>query len=227
MKNITIITSVIDTPNIPLSYTKIRSVFTKEQRFEQLKQTIDTVRQKIPDNQIFLIECSPLSEIEKQYLTNIVDYFVNMYDTQNQQLINRMFTPSKSMGEGTMTIYALQYLINKNIEYDNLFKISGRYWLNDSFSYELYDNSMSCIHCIGGDSNNVFTCFYKLSKVDSLLWQNYLKSSENKFINCIGFELIFGEFIKQSMTPTNKKIVVENKVGINGYVSICGSYIDM
>ena len=23
------------------------------------------------------------------------------------------------------------------------------------------------------------------------------------------------------------KIVVENKVGINGYVSICGSYIDM
>lgn len=38
MKNITLITSVIDTPNIPLSYTNTRSVYTKEVRFEQLKK---------------------------------------------------------------------------------------------------------------------------------------------------------------------------------------------
>ena len=71
MKNITLITSVIDTPNIPLSYTPIRSLFTKEIRFEQLKKTIATIREKIPDNQIILIECSLLSEDERQYLTNV------------------------------------------------------------------------------------------------------------------------------------------------------------
>jgi len=227
MKNITLITSVIDTPNIPLSYTKTRSVFTKEQRFEQLKNTIITVREKIPETRILLMECSPLSENEQRYLTDNVDYFVNIYDTQNQQLINRMFTPSKSMGEGTMTICALQYLIDNNIEYDNLFKISGRYWLNDSFSYELYNNSMSCIHCIGGDYNNVFTCFYKLSKEDVFLWYDYLKNSENKFINCIGFEYLFGEFITQCTSPINKLFIDDIKIGINGFVSICGSYIDM
>jgi RecG-like helicase len=87
MKNITLITSVIDTPNIPLSYTPTRSVFTKEIRFEQLKKTISTIREKIPDNRIILIECSLLSEDERQYLTNAVDYFLNIYDTDDQLLI--------------------------------------------------------------------------------------------------------------------------------------------
>ena len=38
MSNLVLITSVINTPNTPLSYSKIRSVFTREQRFEQTKK---------------------------------------------------------------------------------------------------------------------------------------------------------------------------------------------
>jgi hypothetical protein len=224
MKNITLITSVINTPNLPLSYTRTRSVFTKEERFEQLKKTIETVREKIPETQICLVECSYLYQNEREYLISAVDYFINIYETQNMLLIQRMFTISKSMGEGTMTMYALQYLNDNNIGYDNLFKISGRYWLNDTFLYKLYDNFLTCTHRIGGDINNVFTCFYKLSKDDSRFWLDYLKNSENDFINCIGFEVIFAKFIK---SLKNKNVIIENKVGINGYVSICGSYIDM
>ena len=219
MKNITLITSVIDTPNIPLSYANTRSVFTKEVRFEHLKRTIQTVREKIPDNRIILIECSLLSENEVQYLTNAVEYFVNIHDTQNQALINRMFTASKAMGEGTMTIHALQYLLSHNIEYENFFKITGRYWLNDNFSYELYDNHVSCICPI---ENKVCTFFYKLSKDASLLWLDYLINSENEFMNCIGYESIFAEFTKKM----NINSVIMNKLGVNGYVSVCGGYID-
>ena len=62
MKNITLITSIIDTPNLPLSYTNCRSVFTKQQRFEQTQNTIASIREKIPDNKIILIECSPLND---------------------------------------------------------------------------------------------------------------------------------------------------------------------
>jgi hypothetical protein len=223
MKNITLITSVIDTPNIPLSYTPTRSVFTKEIRFEQLKKTIATIREKIPDNRIILVECSILSEDERQYLTNAVDYFLNIYDTNDQQLIQRMFTPSKTMGEGTMTIYALQYLLSQNIEYDNFFKISGRYWLNDSFSYEFYDNYMTCIRHINGDSNNVYTCFYKLSYYESLVWLDYLRNSENEFVNCMGYEFIFSQFLKS----LNRKICIINNLGVNGYISVDGNYIDV
>jgi hypothetical protein len=222
MKNITLITSVIDTPNIPLSYTPTRSVFTKEIRFEQLKKTIATIREKIPDNRIILIECSLLSEDERQYLTNAVDYFLNIYDTDDQLLIQRMFTASKAMGEGTMTIYALQYLLSQNIKYDNFFKISGRYWLNDSFSYQIYDNSMSCIRYIDFDYN-VYTCFYKLSNDESFIWLDYLRNSEKEFINCMGYELIFAQFLKS----LNRKICIVNNLGVNGYISIDGNYIDV
>lgn len=223
MKNITLITSVIDTPNIPLSYTNTRSVYTKEVRFEQLKKTIETVREKIRDNRIFLIECSLLSLSEQQYLTNAVDYFVNIHDTENQTLINRMFTSSKSMGEGTMTINALQYLLSNNIEFDNFFKISGRYWLNNTFSYELYDNYSSVIRHIG-DNNYVFTCFYKLSKYASLLWLDYLINSENEFINCMNYESIFAEFFKKMNINDT---VITNNLGVNGNIAVCGTHINV
>ena len=92
--NITLITSIIHTPNTPLSYIKTRSIYTREERFEQTKRTIETVREKIPDNKIFLIECSQFTTEESDYLKSKVDIFMNIIDTNNHKLINRMFTPS-------------------------------------------------------------------------------------------------------------------------------------
>ena len=43
MSNLVLITSVINTPKKPLSYSKIRSVFTREERFEQTKKTIESI----------------------------------------------------------------------------------------------------------------------------------------------------------------------------------------
>jgi len=222
MNNITLITSIIDTPNTPLSYTNCRSIFNKEQRFEHTKKTILSIREKIPDNKIFLIECSQLTDSESIFFKENVDYFINIMDTDNEKIIQRMFTPSKSMGEGTMTTIALWHLFNNSIEFDNLFKISGRYWLNENFNYDLYDNNLSYIHKINNDPNNAFTCFYKLSKTLTKEWLEFLLNSEHDFINCIGYEVIFAKFL------VNKEItIIENKVGIHGYVTVCGTFIDM
>jgi hypothetical protein len=223
MKNITLITSIIDTPNTPLSYIKTRSVFSKEQRFEQTKKTILSIREKIPNNKILLVECSILTSEERDFFIENVDYFLNVYDTNDNDLINRMFTISKSMGEGTMTIIALQYIFNNNINFDYLYKISGRYWLNDNFNYNLFDNNLSCIHNIYNNTNNVFTCFYKLTNKMTYDWFQFLLNSEDDFINCVGYEVIFAKFL----INYNNNIIIENKIGINGYVTVCGTYIDM
>jgi len=222
MKNITLITSIIDTPNTPLSYIQTRSVFTKEQRFEQTKKTILSIREKIPNNKILLIECSILRSEERDFFIENVDYFLNVYDTNDNDLINRMFTISKSMGEGTMTIIALQYIFNNNIDFDYLYKISGRYWLNDKFNYNLFDNNLSCIHYINNDKNNVLSCFYKLTNKMTYEWFHFLLNSEDDFVNCIGYEVIFAKFLKNY----SGNIIIENKVGINGYISVCGSLLD-
>lgn len=226
MNNITLITSVINTPNNPLSYSNIRSVFSKEERFKQLKKTIESVRENIPNNKIILVECSLLSDIENEYLKENIDYFLNIYDTNENNLISRMFTKSKSMGESTMTIYALLYILKNNIEFDNFFKISGRYWINNNFYYELFNNNMSCVSLINNDKNNIHTSFYKLSKEHSNKFIDYLINSENDFINCIGYEVFFAKFINSIENKNNIKIL-EQKIGINGYISVCGTLIDV
>ena len=47
--NLVLITSVVCTPNIPLSYINTRSCYTHDERFEQTKKTIKTIKEKIPN----------------------------------------------------------------------------------------------------------------------------------------------------------------------------------
>ena len=40
MSNFVLITSVINTPNTPLSYSAVRSVFTRKERYEQTSERV-------------------------------------------------------------------------------------------------------------------------------------------------------------------------------------------
>jgi hypothetical protein len=55
MKNLVLITSVICIENKPLSYTNVRSIYSHQERFEQTKKTIETIREKIPNAKIFVV----------------------------------------------------------------------------------------------------------------------------------------------------------------------------
>ena len=156
MNNLVLITSVICTPNTPLSYTNARSVYTHEERFEQTKRTIESVKQKIPNLKILLVECSNLSFDQEEYLKKNTDYFLNLYN--NEKIRKNTSGVSKSLGEGTMTLCALQYLIDNNIGFNNLIKISGRYWLSDNFDYNKFNN------------NNIV-----IKYIDNNKWIDYLK----------------------------------------------------
>ena len=78
MNNLVLITSIIKTPNTPLSYTNKRSIYSHEERYEQTKKTIQSVREKIPNVKILMVECSDLNEIQRDYLTRHCDYFLNI-----------------------------------------------------------------------------------------------------------------------------------------------------
>ena len=170
--DIVLITSVINTPNIPLSYIATRSIYSKSERFEQTKKTIESVRNKIPNSIIFFVECSQINQEEKQYLHENTNIFINIFDTDNVDIINNIFSKSKSLGEGSMTIFALQYLKDNNINYNHLYKISGRYWLSDFFQYDHFNNENIVIKYINGNENNCFTALYKLPKIVA---NNYLQ----------------------------------------------------
>lgn len=113
MNNLVLITSIIKPPSTRLSY-GVRSIYTSEQRFEQTKLTINSIREKVLNSKILIVECSDLNKKEEDYFINNSDYFINLYGSE--YLRENIYSISKSLGEGTMTIIALKKLFLKMIE---------------------------------------------------------------------------------------------------------------
>lgn len=222
MINLVLITSIINTPNLPLSYIKTHSVFTTEERYKQTKKTILSVKEKIPNCKILIVECSKLSEEQYEYFNNSCDFFLNLIE--NQDAVNNIYSSSKSYGEGTMTMFALEYLSKQNIFFDNFFKISGRYWLSDNFDYNNFNNNKIIVHHINGNINNTLTSLYKLHKNIIDDFYNFLVSKIDLMKSCTGYEVLFAMFLKTIFTC---EIVSLNKIGINGYIAVTNNnFID-
>jgi hypothetical protein len=221
MTNLVLITSVIRTCTNHLSYTATRSIHTPNERYEQTKKTIQSIKEKIPNHKIFIIECSELTDEEEIYLKTNSDYFVNVFT--NQKMKSCVEGISKSLGEGSMTIYALDYINHHQIEYDNLIKISGRYWLSEKFNYENFHNSNIVIKYIDNNISNVFTALYKLPKKYTSIFCTFLKTNINKMVNCMGYEILFAKFIRTIDNNIIKNIV---PVGLQGPVSVSNDFYD-
>lgn len=226
MSCITLITSVINTPNSPLSYSNVRSVFTRQERFEQTKKTVQSIKENLPNSKIIIVECSDLNEEEKKFLDNNCDYILNLWEKKG--LHGNIFGKSKSLGEGTITIEALKYINDKDIKYNYLYKISGRYWLNDNFKIDNIDNIEGNVFKrinnnekkllrINNNENNIFTALYKINEqtVDKLL--KFLINNKKSMENCIDYEVLMSHFVKN----IDKKIV--DRIGLSGFVTVCGS----
>ena len=226
----TLITSIIKTPDTALSYWHTRSIYTPETRFEQVKYTIQTVRTKIPQSKIILVECSQLSPEETQYFHENTDYFINLYDNIDERL--NIYSPSKALGEGTMTKAAFQYLFENNILYDSLFKITGRYWLNDHFNLRQIENlqppypqlpTKSIVKFIDQDPTNCLTSLYYLTYTHSILWYEYLLQSMDKMIDCKNYEHIFVDFLNTLHKDEYHSL---DRIGVSGTWAPTGDVVD-
>jgi hypothetical protein len=218
MNNLILITSVINTPNKPLSYSNVRSVFTREERYEQTKKTINSIKEKIPDCKLIIVECTDFTEEEKSYFEKECDYVLNLWE--RKELHPKIFGIGKSLGEGTMTIEALKYIIENKFNYDNLFKICGRYWLNNEFDYNTYNNNNLVFKKIKGNINNIFTSFYKISYDNTKILLNFLLQTEINMKRLISYEVLFSHYLKY-INYSNVKFI--DKIGYEGAVTVCGS----
>lgn len=217
MKSIVLINSIIDTPNLPLSYTKTRSVYSTEERFQQTQFTIQTIKKYIPDPYIIIVECSYLNEEQYNFFNNNCDHIINLFnDNESKQCI---YSKSKALGEGTMTIKALEYILKSNIEYNYFFKISGRYFLNEHFNIEYFINEYNVIKQT--DKISINTTFYKINKKNVYTLLKFLKNNYHHMYNCIGYEILFKLFIDD--INDNKYI---NNLGCSGNVAICGTLVN-
>jgi thymidylate synthase len=212
------ITSVIDTPNIPLSYSAVRSIFTRDERFEQTKRTISSIKEKIPEAKIIIIECSNYETNKEQldYLRENSDYFLNLWD--NQELHKYVFSIYKTIGAEIMTIELINYIINNNILFETFYCISGRYYLNDNFNLNLYYKNI-----IKFKDRNLYTStrLYSLNKKYLILYKDYLSNNLNPNLS---YEEIYGNFCdlyKNDVLDLNEDCV-NGLIAINGLIAVSG-----
>ncbi len=220
IENLFLVTSIINIPNLPFSYTKTRSVYNINERFEQTKITLTSIKKLVPNVKIMFIECSDIPVGVENYLIENSDYYINLYT--NEEIRKKVFGISKALGEGELTLNAIKIIKDKNIQFKNFFKISGRYYLSEKFNYTKYDNDYIIVQKINNNPNNISTFLYKLNHKYLFIYDDFLKTNYNKMVNCIGYEVLFSEFVNNYLFDL-KYIDV---LGVKGNIAVSGDIID-
>lgn len=128
------------------------SAYTEEQRFEQTLKTIESIKNKVPQSYIILFECSytSISERYKEILRTKCDLVLDFY---NEPIIKQIYENikkrpelivyGKSLLETRGLLNALYTIQKHNIFNDSqrVFKITGRYLLNDNFNIKDYEST--------------------------------------------------------------------------------------
>ena len=157
-----LVTSVVSPTDDPLSYSPTRSVYSFSERLQQTKETIESIRSKIPGAQIVLVECSPPELVVE--LQPLVDKFINLYPNDS---IRR--TLHKGHGESLMVLAALNEI--QDFIPDLIFKISGRYLLMEGFDWESWKTTtirVSLTNHYGGESVHTFCYAFSGSMIPSM-----------------------------------------------------------
>jgi len=124
------VTSMIYTPNTPLSYTNVRSIYTPEQRIQQTQDTIQSILKHMPWAKIVVVEASNISSSEEQLL-------LQAGCDQVYRVKNTSLNYSKAKGAGEITSL-LEFLDSNKTVFYHFFKVSGRYKLKDTFDVQQY-----------------------------------------------------------------------------------------
>jgi hypothetical protein len=127
------------------------SAYDEEQRFNQTLETIQSVRDKVSNSYIVLFECSAYSidEKYKEVLRDKCDLFLEFYEEpvlkqlyENIEVRPELITFGKSLLETRGLINTLYVIKKHNLFNDSqrVFKLTGRYLLNDDFDIKDYQS---------------------------------------------------------------------------------------
>lgn len=210
--NIFLVTSTIRPGQHPLSYTDIRSVFSPRERLIQTLSTIDSVREKVPDAAIVLLENSPLTEDETVLLQSSGARLV-LYSGE-REAVKWRDCPFKGAGELYLLMQALKWL--KQLRYQRLFKLSGRYCLNDRFHLSRFPQDRFGIY---SDGTSFSTRLYSVPKSLEQLYGKQLKTTFRKALKGSSIESHIMEGVPES------KIALLPFLGVTGQVAVTGDYI--
>jgi len=223
--NLVIITSVIHTIDAPLSYGK-RSLMTHDQRFQQTRYSISSVRERIPNPYVVLIEGSDITEEEAAEFMQMGCDQIHMVSDSVRKFING---PHKSVGEVKML---MDYLTTVDPDdYETISKISGRYYLTDNFDWDRKPIDAPLYSCEFNTHYNkegemlYNTRYYRFPMSDFHKYLNVLHSTleDPEFVN--GIMDVEHYNIFKTFRDDNKTMKPE-LIGVRGYVAPFGFEVE-
>lgn len=218
--NVVMVTSKVYVSSAPFTYIANRSIYTKDERYNQTFDTIASIRKYIPNSFIILYDNSHFTHDEYHAIKNVVDCFVNIH---NNDVLNKMTNNSihKVFGEISQTNMILTYIRTyyKDMKIHNLFKITGRYIIDERFNYEQYDNDKSIFKRNEDilDRAYYFTCFYKIGRSEIEFYHEALDELYQDIQhNCYEHE----EWEVLLPTLLHKRFITTNELGITQNIAV-------
>lgn len=209
-----LVISTICTNQNPLDYHPTRSVFTPQQRLEQTIESIKSIR-KYTNHRVVHVECSNYAEmgLSLDPIRDAVDVFIDL--SKNPEVIGAANSPHKSWAELLSVRAALSLLPPSD---ETMFKLSGRYCLNESFDiskfgigdvtakvYRIYGPTRCCsvLYSVTNASRYADMCEYCYHNFSDRKWTSmeemlYLWASRNSLheidsLGCRGKIAVTGE----------------------------------
>lgn len=202
-----IVTSVIYYKDKELSYSKVRSAFSSEERAVQTLQTINSIRMKVPQAKIILVEMGLKKELPFN-ISELVDQYI--YSGDNYLVRLACDSKYKGLGEVVGLIYGIKHI---NFDSEFYFKISGRYYLNEKFDISKWNiKGFSCKFY----NNSISTRLYGFSIKFYKIWYCYLWRSILPLMKGKSVENVFYEFLNLNKVYEMKILGVSGNIGPNG-----------
>lgn len=249
MNNLFVITSSINTSNIPFKYingeTVPRSAFEEGERFRQTVYTVSFVRSLDPNCDIILLDSSENYQGYKifEHFKNLRYFGLGEYDPEIRNIVST--TTQKTYAECLMLKFFMNYAKEDILKYDNFIKLSGRYTIEDmnisnflpgKFTikkpnkwqipigypkFSLIDNRKET----GEETINSYPTVCYGFDVKLL---NYFNEINDEIINIVTkdeYSHFSGEYLLYYLTRKNKELINECDWIINGFDGVYGSWL--
>ena len=223
-KNIVIITSKIIVSDNKLNYANNRSIYSSDERFTQTLNTIDSIKNNIPNYYIILLDNSDLDITKVKILNESVDIFINLTSDKKLNYYTNI-SKYKAYGEIYQTkiiLDVISNLINLNkLNILNLFKITARYIINKNFNYDNYNNNYNIFKLNTNVTNRkyYYTCFYKISNNNFTYYFNII--NELFYDIVVKKTIIYNEIDLEVFFPKKlNQFKIINELGITQNISV-------